>query len=140
MKNPSQMKKRLTTDNKNDPTIEIKFIDNDSLFKRVSVYSIRNEIETTADIDKDKGIYVLCRYNLDIARLSRNFDVQNSKETLTKKVESMSVHDEIKIIDNTKKVVADDLGYQFPKNVEFLTAHKSKGKERDIIYILISTK
>lgn len=141
MKNPSQMRKHLTTDNKNNPTIEIKFIDNDSLFKKVSVYSIRNEIETTADINKDKEIYVLCRYNLDIARLSRNFDIQNSKETLIKKVESMSVHnDEIKIIDDTKEVVTDDLGYQFPKNVEFLTAHKSKGKERDIIYILISTK
>lgn len=30
--------------------------------------------------------------------------------------------------------------YQFPKNIEFLTAHKSKGKERDIVYIIISTQ
>lgn len=80
MKNPSQMKKHLITNNTSKAKIEIKFLDNDSLFKKESVYAIRNEIETAANINQDKEIYVLCRYNLDGARLARNFNEQKKKK------------------------------------------------------------
>lgn len=141
MKNSSQMPKHLITKNKDDSIIEIKFLDNNSLFKKESVYSIRKEIETVTEANKGKEIYVLCRYNLDIARLSRNFDTQNIKEDLTKQIESMSItNNGTSIVNKQEEKNTNDLGYQFPNNVEFLTAHKSKGKERDIVYIIISTK
>lgn len=99
------MPKHLITKNKDDSIIEIKFLDNNSLFKKESVYSIRNEIETVAEANKGKEIYVLCRYNLDIARLSRNFDTQNIKEELTRQIEFMSAKTMIyQLLSKKKKI------------------------------------
>ena len=122
-KNPNQEKKSLKSYNAKKRTeIKIEYSSSDPNDDTQTVQNIFDSlILAYPDIDK-KSLYILGRYNFDLDRLNK-----------TKQVFKISQSDQKKTVEYTKYLSENQ---RTTLKAEFLTVHRSKGLEADIVILI----
>lgn len=120
-KNPNQAKKKLVgTSNTRNTKYKIQYSVTDSQDDTLALQNIFNELLTTNEEIEDKEIFILGRYSFDFDRIKNEnniFKIDKTEETVS------------------YSITAEESEPQKLK-AQFMTIHKAKGLEADIIVIL----
>lgn len=120
-KNPNQAKKELNgTSNTKSTNYKIQYSVSENQDDTIAVQNIFNQLLTTTNDIEEKEIYILGRYSFDIDRLKNEggvFRIDKENETISY---SMKTEE-----GEVKRLKA-----------QFMTVHRAKGLEADIIIVL----
>lgn len=120
-KNPNQAKKELRgTSNTRNTDYKIHYSVSDNQDDTLALQNIFNQLLTTDEDIEDKEIFILGRYGFDIDRIKN----ENSVFRIDKENETISYS------------IKTEEGENKKLKAQFMTVHKAKGLEADIIIVL----